>query len=232
MQSSGLRSKPQAQADWAPILTVAFLFWVFSYALFTSRMQLSGQETSAQLLVMRRLLTTAVGALFYAAVLRFVIFPPGRKPAHPAVLIFSVIPAAAALVAVRMLLDPLVSTEPLPLAEHLRWVLIWAGYFGLWLTGFQMWRTYADRGRPSTKAVAHRSEAPSRRPVASEPAANQAVARLTAALSDELARLPEEDRQALLNGPDAGYAMSDDPLGSEERRRAIIASIADRIAAG
>lgn len=224
---------PDAQSRLAPIATVAMLFWLFSYALFTSRVQLRGDEGVAALFTLRRLLTTAAGALIYAAVLRFAIFPVGRKAAHPLVLIAAVIPAAAAMVAIRVVVDPLVSQEPLPFSEHLRWVLVWAGYFGLWLIGFTAWRLHGERTERTSAPVgivAARTWRPLEQSSRSGPS-REALEDLIEAIADEAARLPEADRQALLSRLGATYAEADDPFGNADARRAVIARIARSVRA-
>lgn len=201
----------------SPIAKAALLFWLFSYVLFTTRVQLSADEPGA-LLSMRRFAATAVGAFLYAGFLRFLIFPAGRRPAHPLVLIAAVIPAAALLVGFRAIADPLVSAaeDALPMAEHIRWVLIWSGYFGLWLIGFQAWRTYSER--TSAKAVA----------AAEAPTPEKMVA-LIDAVAQEAARLTDAERVALLRGDDRGYQVSDDPFDRTAERDAIIRRIAVRM---
>ena len=210
---------PHARAAFSPIAKAALLFWLFSYALFTTRVQLSPDEPAA-LLSMRRFAATAVGAFLYAGFLRFLIFPAGRRPAHPLVLIAAVIPAAAVLVGFRAIADPLVSTavDALPMSEHIRWVLIWSGYFGLWLIGFEAWRTYSER--MSAKAVAA--------PPVDAPTPERLVA-LIDAITAETARLTDAERAALLRGDDAGYSVSDDPFGRDAERGAIIRRIAERM---
>lgn len=180
----------------SPIAKMALLFWVFSYVLFSSRVQLRGDEGLEALISLRRLAATGAGALLYAGVLRLLIFPARRKPAHPLVLVAAVIPAAAAMVAFRTIVDPLVASEPLPFGDHVRWVLVWSGYFGLWSIGFHAWRMYSERAQ--VKA-----------PVEGAP---EVLEKLVSAFAEEAARLSEAERAALLRRPDSGYPLSDDPL--------------------
>lgn len=233
MSSFSLSAPPPArirEGALAPIAAVAILFWLFSYALFTTRVQLRGDEGMAALFTFRRLLATAAGAVLYAAVLRFAIFPAGRKPAHPLVLVVAVIPAAAAMVAVRVIVDPLVSDEPLPLATHLRWVLVWAGYFGLWLIGFTAWRKHSEPAQCASHApsIAAAPATPSEPPNGIPPL-QDALADLIEALAEEAAGLPQADRRALLQRLGAGYAVTDDPLGTAHHRNAIITRVTARI---
>jgi len=204
----------------SPIVTMALLFWLFSYALFTSRVQLRGDEGLAALFTLRRLAATAVGALLYAGVLRFLIFPTGRKSAHPLVLVAAMIPAAAAMVAFRAAVDPLVAAEPLPIGDHVRWVLVWTGYFGLWLIGFHASRMYSERARSDSAAAPAARSLPSR----------QSLEELIEAIAEEAVRLPDAARRVLLQNLGETYLVADDPLDTAVRRGAIIRRIAERIA--
>ncbi len=210
----------QTHAKVSPIATATLLFWLFSYVLFTSRVHLRGDEGLDVLIDMRRFAATAVGAMLYAGVLRFVIFPAGRKPAHPLTLVAAVVPAAVAMVGFRAGVDPLVSTEPLPLGDHVRWVLVWSGYFGLWLIGFHAWRMYSER----TVLKEARS-------TPADPPLHETREALVAAILEEAARLPDAERKVLLRQPNAGYPVSDDPLGTDTERDEIIRRIVGRMAA-
>src|SRR3546814_12731378 len=54
----------------------------------------------------------------------------------PARLALHVVGASLIMLALRYVANRTLSETPLSIGEHVMWVLVWAGYFGLWVSAF------------------------------------------------------------------------------------------------
>jgi hypothetical protein len=124
----------------------ALAFWLFAYLLFTFSRSLRADLPPAYLSEMR-LVITGTGALIYRLVIAFMAAGQGRRP----ILLIGmalVIPAAAIILVLRLVFEGWIGRELLIVADHVRWSIIWAGYFGAWIGIYAiMWATQ-DRSEP------------------------------------------------------------------------------------
>lgn len=109
----------------------ALAFWVFAYLLFSYSRSLRADLPPAYISLMR-LVITGTGALLFRLVIGFMSAGEGRR--HVLLIGMAlVVPAAGLILALRLLLEGWIGTEMLIVADHIRWTIIWAGYFGVWI---------------------------------------------------------------------------------------------------
>src|SRR5262245_40450351 len=124
---------PQATNRRNANLILALLFWAFTYVLFTYRAQL--RYGDAYLLIDTiRVVSTAVGAGLYWLVLSRLIDGTQDRPGKPLAVIGTILPASIVVLFARLIVDQMGATNPNGLAGDLRFVLVWGGYFGLWVS--------------------------------------------------------------------------------------------------
>lgn len=171
---------------------LALVFLVFTYALFTYRAYLrfgaAYEETSTI-----RLLSIAVGAGIYWLVLSKLIDGTRDRPGKPLAVVATILPASIVVLLARVVLDQLGATNPNGFAGDLRFVMVWAGYFGLWVSVSFLLRTMGSTENLASKPMQWQAppivvaSAPARRRISP-------VERL----SMEIASLGEADRKVLL----------------------------------
>lgn len=206
---------------------VALLFWLFTYALLSFRAEMALGDGFA-LLSGRRMLATSVGAALFGLVLGRIIMRPNASARRSAAIIATIFPASLAVLASRLLLDRLYYEQPLAVEDNIRWVLVWAGYFGLWVSASLALNLHAQShvtharvqavNRPTSAApreteIGHRAECP--------PA--EAWNWVVDALAVELAAVPPPERAALVHSlaSQAGYELADelDPKSRAQNAR-------------
>jgi hypothetical protein len=196
---------------------IAGLFWLFTFALLSLRSGLVEAE-AFELLAAPRFIAVTAGALIFWVVLRAQTAGADRRRLNPGLALATILPASLAVLGVRLLSDSYLAADPRPLDHDVRWVLVWAGYFGLWVSAAIAFRLH--RGQVLA-AAAGRS---------SPPLDSRDVDALIDALALELVETnpcskdPLHARLAVLHG----YELADqaDP---DSVRRAARAELIDRL---
>ena len=138
-----------------PNAVLALVFWVFTYGLFAYRSQLRF-GAAAELFTVDRLVSTLVGAGIYWFVLSWLIDGTRNRPGKPMAVLATILPASIVMLLARVLLDHLVD-RPLPgFHNDLRFVMVWSGYFGLWVSGSLALRLLPEPSIASTALVVER----------------------------------------------------------------------------
>ena len=112
---------------------LALVFWAFTYALFTYRAFLrygDAYEMSSTI----RLVSTLVGAGLYWLVLSKLIDGTRDRPGKPLAVVATILPASIVVLLARVVLEYVGAFNPNGLAGDMRFVLVWGGYFGLWVS--------------------------------------------------------------------------------------------------
>lgn len=186
---------------------LALVFLVFTYALFTYRAYLrfgdAYQETSTI-----RLLPIMVGAALYWLVLSKLIDGTRDRTGKPLAVVATILPASIVVLLARVILDQLGATNPNGFPGDLRFVMVWAGYFGLWVSASLLLRTM--------NVPPQQSATPIFKPLAPAYVANPTVHRVRLSpaerISVEIAGLPEAERRALIQefAVPLGYETADE----------------------
>lgn len=179
--------------------SLALVFWTFTYTLFTYRANLRYGD-AYELISAVRLLPTMLGAGLYWMVLSKLIDGTRSRPGKPLAVVATILPASIVILLARVLLDQLGANNPNGFAGDLRFVMVWGGYFGLWVSASFVLRTMPAAAqspgpasasvvqpREEWKAAATQARASGRNPVS-------AFDRLV----QEIAAMPEADRKALI----------------------------------
>lgn len=178
-------------------LLLALIFWAFTYALFTYRANLRYGD-AYELFSTVRLVPTIIGAGLYWLVLSKLIDGGRDRPGKPIAVVATMLPASIVVLLARVVLDQLGVNNPNGFAGDLRFVMVWGGYFGLWVSASFLLRTMPggiveDRhGFPS--AVQRRAEW---RAATAQVSASEQINPVDR-LAVEIAGLAELDRRALL----------------------------------
>lgn len=167
---------------------LALLFWGFTYILFTYRAQLRYGD-AYELIDTIRLVSTGVGAGLYWLVLSRLIDGTGDRPSKPLAVIATILPASIVVLLARLILDYLGATNPNGVAGDMRFVLVWGGYFGLWVSA-----SFALRVMPRLNFGAETKIAATARQNANAVFRAEVLERMAL----EIASLPAVERKALL----------------------------------
>lgn len=223
---SNLVSSSQRQTRSAAIWVT--LFWGLTYVLLALRSQWI-DDGAGPWLDDTRIVLVAVATGFFAWSL-WSIRPSRAVAPRPGLLLFNIIAAAATIVVIRCAMDHGTPDDATTLDRHLRWVLVWAGYFTLWIGA------YVEASRRAAQAVV--DAAPRARavefveaPAALKDAATaQAWDWLGEALADEMLRQPGGSREAILRAVRrrAGYRIVDDLDGTAAAHNARV-ELAERL---
>lgn len=229
-----LSVRPQAVSRLSPaILVPALLFWLFTFAALSvwTEMLLGDRFV---LFTTRRLLATTAGAIVYAIALAWIRAGSRNGRLNPASIVAAVLPASLLVLGARLAIDRLFYDMPLPFETNFKWVLVWAGYFGMWVSGSLALQLHPRRASPAASCaraeVSAKPAARARGLASAEPAAWDWIVDACAA---ELAAVPNADRAAIAQRliARAGYELADpvsDRAGDEQRARL---DLARRIAA-
>lgn len=182
-----------------------------------------------------RLVSIAGGTLLYAHALRAAM-RSRTSAGGPARLALHVVGASLIMLALRYVANQTLSDTPLSIGEHIMWVLVWAGYFGLWVSAFleMEWRKTSAAPVIWTPVAAAGEAASTRTPAHShrlDDSEAEAWSWIIDALADEMSRHPPEARAELLSNLQrrAGYALADDLNGAvtaHNRRVALVERLA------
>lgn len=211
---AAVRSAPQHRTF--SVLRWTLAFWLFSYVLLSAMAQLF--PTAPGLFNDTRLIATGVGAACFSLVLGWTRSNGDRfGAARVAAILATILPASLFVLAARLVTDYLQFGEVRDLNRDLRWAMIWAGYFGLWVSAALaiQW----DRCRAAQSGIAA--------PIATamvEPLPAQEWEEALEAIAGELAALPAATRSELAQrlSERAGYELADDWTGGAHNRRAEI----------
>jgi hypothetical protein len=216
-----------------PNFVLALIFWVFTYGLFAYRSQLRF-GAAAELLTVDRLVSTLLGAAIYWFVLSWLIDGTRNRPGKPMAVLATILPASIVMLLARVLLDHFVE-RPLPgFHNDLRFVMVWSGYFGLWVSA-----SFALRLLPIATTIPA-TTATAARPIPISEAHNRANGRSESAetwdividwLADELKDLPQANRRNLSARmiQRLGYETADEletNAGNEAERARIVRRLA------
>lgn len=230
-------ARPLGEMD---MLRMAAIFWLFSYAIQSFWVKLIVEDAFA-FLSWRRSIAVTAGALIYWVVLRRIVGSDTDGRSTRWAILASIVPAAVGVLAVRMIVDALFFERPLPQSINLQWVLVWTGYFGLWVSGalaFKLQRGFPLAApRRGSLATARPAAAPAPssvtgRAAAPAPAPDDAWDWVVDVLAEEAAALADGDRKALADRlvDRAGYSLADPGDGSAAAHNARV-DLAYRIAA-
>jgi hypothetical protein len=173
-----------------PNLQLAVLFWGFTYALFAYRANLRYGD-AYELFSAIRLVSTAVGAGLYWMVLTRLIDGTSDRPGKPLAVLATILPASIVVLLARLLLDYLGASNPNGLPGDMRFVLVWSGYFGLWVSA-----SFALRVMPRMTFGSQSVAVPRQGTVTRHNAI--ARAEILERLALEIATLPTNERKALI----------------------------------
>jgi len=125
-----------------------------------------------------------------------------------------------------MVTDLLQYGEVRDLNRDLRWAMIWAGYFGLWVSAALAIQWERCRPAQLKRCAVERAQTLAAAPAVDAPAAPSLEAWESAidALVKEMSTLPGATRSELAQrlSDRAGYELADDWTGGEHNRRAEI----------
>ena len=174
---------------------LAAIFWAFTYALFTYRAQLRYGDAYAMMDTIR-LISTGVGAGLYWLVLSRLIDGTRDRPGKPLAVLATILPASIVVLLARLIVEHMGAPNPNGLAGDLRFVMVWGGYFGLWVSA-----SFALRVMPRLNFGAetglHRLQA--RQPMTKRQNKNALFrAEVLERLALEIASLPAAERRALI----------------------------------
>lgn len=175
---------------------LALLFWAFTYALFTYRANLRYGD-AYELISAVRLVPTMLGAGLYWLVLSRLIDGTRNRPGKPFTVIATILPASIVVLFARVLLDQLGASNPNGFPGDLRFVMVWGGYFGLWVSASFALRivpTMSFGSEPSAAPLQRTGKAWTRRQNATAIARAEVLERLAL----EISSLPEAERRALI----------------------------------
>ena len=178
---------------------LALLFWAFTYALFTYRANLRYGD-AYELISAVRLVPTMLGAGLYWLVLSKLIDGTRNRPGKPLTVVATILPASIVILLVRVLLDQLGADNPNGFAGDLRFVMVWGGYFGLWVSASFVLRTMpgaAQSPAPASARVVQPQEEWKAAATQARAAGSVPVSAFDR-LVQEIAAMPEADRKALI----------------------------------
>lgn len=185
-----------------------------------------------------RLISIMSGSLLYALVLRTAMRPRANA-GGPALLALYVVGASLIMLVLRYSADQALSDLPLGIGQHVMWVLVWAGYFGLWVSAFREmeWRNTATRPFVRASVVPERAAkaAAVARPDRLDSGDAETWSWIIDALADEMSRNSPEAQAELLGNLQrrAGYELVDDGTGivtAHNRRVTLVENLARRTA--
>lgn len=225
---TGPSASPSGQSA-EPAIWLALLFGVSMFILLTCYAKLN-PYLDVRIVSDKRMFSTALGALVYWLTIRAVAAERDRGLSDMIVAALTVgVPGTALILAARELFDFFTLPDGSEgFARNLRWLLLWTGYYGAWITGFVAVACY----RRATISVAAPVAAPCVFPVRPEKR-ERAADWLVDTIADELAAQPELDRRALTQRLRlrAGYDQADTDCDPESGRNKARRELALRIAA-
>jgi hypothetical protein len=187
----------------------------------------------------KRLVATILGALIFLAVIHFFATIEKFSLAKIAVIMATTLPASLAVISARLIIDRFYYDQPLDLGNNIRWVILWAGYFGLWVSGALALKLYLlNEGNAALfKVLASDLTSlpllPVPRPHKVLPAEAESWAWLIDVIGQEMSSVPSRERLAILESliRRAGYECADTLYGDgnvQAARAALVRRLAER----
>jgi hypothetical protein len=134
MQQALPSSPPHFASGWRNAnFYLTLCFWAFTYAIFTYRAQLRYGD-AYELTNAIRLISTGVGAGLYWLVLSRLIDGTRDRPGKPLAVLATILPASILVLLARVIVEQMGAANPNGLPGDLRFVMVWGGYFGLWVS--------------------------------------------------------------------------------------------------
>jgi len=174
---------------------LAVIFWAFTYALFTYRAQLRYGD-AYELTDTIRLISTGVGAGLYWLVMSWLIDGTRDRPGKPLAILATILPASIVVLLARLIVEQMGAANPNGLPGDLRFVMVWGGYFGLWVSA-----SFALRVMPRLNLAAeNRLQRIKAKPITTKRQNSNALfrAEVLERLALEIASLPAAERRALV----------------------------------
>lgn len=203
------------------------LFWIFTYVLLSIRAGLI-PEAVPVLVTPQRLVAITAGATIFFAAARHLLKTKAQPCVTTTIGTFAV--SVVAAVIIRLGLDQMALEQAPSVSYSVRWTLVWAGYFGVWLIGTLAYFDSAPTViRIETKALA--KTIPTADPDSTSTADELAWGWLVDVLAGELAQSSPANRLAIATRliAAAGYEESD-PLDTSAQTRNVRAKLAQSIA--
>ena len=209
---------------WAPrgphrATLIAALFWLTSYVVLSlwSALRI---DAPIPMLSGPRFFGTLVGAFAFRMIAARLERTPSESFPNPLAVIPAILPAMLAVLLTSLTAHQIWPNDAIQFNDHLRWVMVWAGYFGTGLGLFLACDAYGRMRVCRTVAAPSRAQQASQRERAIEAIAAELAAIPAAERSSAFERLASEPR----------YAQADDALEPEPyARTALIARIARRL---
>lgn len=144
MRNIASESAPKALSGPAPSFWFTAAFWAFTYIVMTLRAGLLYGE-DLELLNLKRVLTTGVGALVYLALIVHLGEAPNaaRERRLKTALVLTV-PAAALILVARLAFDFAFQETQDLIARNLLWVIMWTGYFAASVAAYVVYSYHRD----------------------------------------------------------------------------------------
>lgn len=206
---------------------IAALFWLLTYSTLSLWSELR-LDRDFGLWSGHRMLATLVGALAFWLVLTKLDQMRARSLPNPLIVVSAVVPASLLVLLAMMLTHHLWPNQEIRLNDNVRWVIVWAGYFGTGIGLYLAYEMYRNlQSTPGAKREQERPAQPLSFPVRPADSNHRAPVRadtlewVVDAIADELAGAPASDRRALVTRltTKAGYKIADDRFASSHNAR-------------
>lgn len=225
-----------------PLAWLALAFAIFAFVVFTVRAVLN--PDGAVLISDKRVFATALGGVIYWIAIRE-IFRNSHKPIGTIVLntMYISVLGIALLLAVRSAIDALTLDDlSESFARNIRWILLWAGYFGAWVAGFMSLLFYNRLNDVATEVSVSRQAHIAARPEATAafavertdtPMTVETLEWVAEAVAAEIARHPQIDRTTLIANllRRSGYETTDAMFASDSAQQAVRLRLINKIGA-
>ena len=181
-----------------PNVFLALIFWAFTYGLFAYGSQLRF-GAAAELFTLDRFMSTLVGAAIYWFVLSRLIDGTRNRPGKPMAVLATILPASIVMLAARVMLDQLVERPLAGFHNDLRFVMVWSGYFGLWVSAsFALRLLPTAAAAPAPPPTGRTMPLAEARRTANRPAeSTESWEVVMGWLADELQDMPQASRERL-----------------------------------
>ena len=143
-----------------------------------------------------RLVSTLVGAGLYWLVLSKLIDGTRDRPGKPLAVVATILPASIVVLLARIILDYAGAFNPNGLAGDMRFVLVWGGYFGLWVSAsFVLRSNFNPEPLRSSSPVRLQAKQVA---VARQNPETQTRADMLDRLALQMAAMPDAERKAMM----------------------------------
>ena len=201
---------------WAPhgphrFTLIAAFFWLTSYIVLSlwSALRI---DAPIPMLSGPRFFGTLVGAYAFRMIIARLERTPNESFPNPLAVIPAILPAMLAVLLTSLTTHQIWPNDAIQFNDHLRWVMVWAGYFGTGLGLFLACDAYGRMRACRTAATPGRVQEASQRERAIE------------AIAAELSAIPAAERATIFErlSTTSRYELADDALEPELRGRAAL----------